>query len=431
MSTLSFTKMQGCGNDYIYIDCFRQQVEDPAALAVKLSDRHKGIGGDGVILICPAEAADAKMRMFNLDGSEGNMCGNGIRCVAKYVVDRGIARGDTVRIETRSGVKTCQVHRETGLVTVDMGEAEFSPEDVPVRLPGKQVVDRRVQVAGGEYPITCVSMGNPHCVVFGGDPEELDLPALGPRFEHDPPVPPGGEHGVYPGARPPHIKNAGVGAGQRGDPGLRHRGLRQRGGGHRKRLLPSGGGRHRPAAGRGADHPGGGPPGVDDRGGRHRISGHCGSVGGREMQKFIFVTGGVVSGLGKGITAASLGRLLKARGLKVAAQKLDPYINVDPGTMSPYQHGEVYVTEDGLETDLDLGHYERFIDEDLNKFSNLTTGRVYWNVLNKERRGGVPGGDGAGHPPHHLGDQKLSLQRGPARRGGRGDFGDRGHRRGH
>ena len=105
------------------------------------------------------------------------------------------------------------------------------------------------------------------------------------------------------------------------------------------------------------------------------------------MSKYIFVTGGVVSGLGKGITAASLGRLLKARGLKVAAQKLDPYINVDPGTMSPYQHGEVYVTEDGAETDLDLGHYERFIDEDLNRFSNLTTGKVYWNVLNKERRG--------------------------------------------
>jgi len=105
------------------------------------------------------------------------------------------------------------------------------------------------------------------------------------------------------------------------------------------------------------------------------------------MTKYIFVTGGVVSGLGKGITAASLGRLLKARGLKVAAQKLDPYINVDPGTMSPYQHGEVYVTEDGAETDLDLGHYERFIDEDLNRYSNLTTGKVYWNVLNKERRG--------------------------------------------
>ncbi len=105
------------------------------------------------------------------------------------------------------------------------------------------------------------------------------------------------------------------------------------------------------------------------------------------MAKYIFVTGGVVSGLGKGITAASLGRLLKMRGLKVAAQKLDPYINVDPGTMSPYQHGEVYVTEDGAETDLDLGHYERFIDENLNKYSNLTTGKVYWNVLNKERRG--------------------------------------------
>ena len=105
------------------------------------------------------------------------------------------------------------------------------------------------------------------------------------------------------------------------------------------------------------------------------------------MTKYIFVTGGVVSGLGKGITAASLGRLLKSRGLKIAAQKLDPYINVDPGTMSPFQHGEVYVTEDGAETDLDLGHYERFIDEDLNKYSNLTTGKVYWNVLNKERRG--------------------------------------------
>lgn len=105
------------------------------------------------------------------------------------------------------------------------------------------------------------------------------------------------------------------------------------------------------------------------------------------MTKYIFVTGGVVSGLGKGITAASLGRLLKARGLKIAAQKLDPYINVDPGTMSPFQHGEVYVTDDGAETDLDLGHYERFIDEDLNKFSNLTTGKVYWNVLNKERKG--------------------------------------------
>ncbi len=107
------------------------------------------------------------------------------------------------------------------------------------------------------------------------------------------------------------------------------------------------------------------------------------------MSKFIFVTGGVVSGLGKGITAASLGRLLKQRGLKVTAQKLDPYMNVDPGTMSPYQHGEVFVTEDGAETDLDLGHYERFIDEDLNKHSNLTSGKIYYHVLNKERSGGL------------------------------------------
>ena len=127
------------------------------------------------------------------------------------------------------------------------------------------------------------------------------------------------------------------------------------------------------------------------------------------MTKYIFVTGGVVSGLGKGITAASLGRLLKSRGLKVAAQKLDPYINVDPGTMSPFQHGEVYVTDDGAETDLDLGHYERFIDEDLNKFSNLTTGKVYWNVLNKERARRIPRRDRSGHPPHHQRDQVVHL----------------------
>ena len=122
------------------------------------------------------------------------------------------------------------------------------------------------------------------------------------------------------------------------------------------------------------------------------------------MTKYIFVTGGVVSGLGKGITAASLGRLLKARGLKVAAQKLDPYINVDPGTMSPYQHGEVYVTEDGAETDLDLGHYERFIDEDLNKYSNLTTGKVYWNVLNIVHFGFHSGVQAAPHSIAHLRD---------------------------
>ncbi|MFV0413235.1 MAG: CTP synthase [Oscillospiraceae bacterium] len=128
------------------------------------------------------------------------------------------------------------------------------------------------------------------------------------------------------------------------------------------------------------------------------------------MTKYIFVTGGVISGLGKGITAASLGRLLKSRGLKVAAQKLDPYINVDPGTMSPYQHGEVFVTEDGAETDLDLGHYERFIDEDLNKYSNLTTGKVYWNVLTKERKGEYLG-ETVQVIPHITGEIKSFIYR--------------------
>ena len=121
--------------------------------------------------------------------------------------------------------------------------------------------------------------------------------------------------------------------------------------------------------------------------------------------KYVFVTGGVVSGLGKGITAASLGRLLKARGYHVTMQKFDPYINIDPGTMNPVQHGEVFVTEDGVETDLDLGHYERFIDENLTKNSNVTTGKVYWTVLTKERRG-------SGDPPHHRRNQKpFSPQR--------------------
>ena len=134
------------------------------------------------------------------------------------------------------------------------------------------------------------------------------------------------------------------------------------------------------------------------------------------MTKFIFVTGGVVSGLGKGITAASLGRLLKQRGLKVAAQKLDPYINVDPGTMSPFQHGEVYVTDDGAETDLDLGHYERFIDEDLTKFSNLTSGRVYWNVLNRERHGGYLG-ETVQVIPHITGEIKSFIYNGAEKSG--------------
>ena len=131
------------------------------------------------------------------------------------------------------------------------------------------------------------------------------------------------------------------------------------------------------------------------------------------MSKYVFVTGGVVSSLGKGITAASLGCLLKSRGVKVTALKLDPYINVDPGTMSPYQHGEVFVTDDGAETDLDLGHYERFIDVPLGKSNNVTTGKIYWSVISKERKGDYPGRYGPGHPPYHERDQGPHHQGGP------------------
>ena len=194
MGNLRFTKMHGCGNDYIYINCFEEQVDHPEELAIRLSDRHKGIGGDGVILICPSNVADARMRMFNLDGSEGKMCGNGIRCVAKYVYDHHIAHKEELHIETLSGTKICRVHAENGQavsVTVDMGDAVLTPGEIPVNLPGEQVVQQNVEVAGGIYEITCVSMGNPHCVIFGGDPDELDLPEIGPLFEHDPLFPQG------------------------------------------------------------------------------------------------------------------------------------------------------------------------------------------------------------------------------------------------
>ncbi len=189
--TLHFIKMHGCGNDYIYFNCFEDPVDDPAGLARRLSDRHRGVGGDGVILVCPPEDPqnDARMRMFNLDGSEGKMCGNGIRCVAKLVYDSGVAQKPELKIETLSGVKTCRVHAHGGLcelVTVDMGKAELDPEKIPVRLPGTEIVDRETELAGGKYRITCVSMGNPHCVIFGGDPDGLDLKELGPKFERDP-----------------------------------------------------------------------------------------------------------------------------------------------------------------------------------------------------------------------------------------------------
>lgn len=184
-----FAKMEGCGNDYIYFDCMDLDIENPEGLSVRLSDRHQGIGGDGVVLILPSSVADARMRMFNLDGSEGKMCGNAIRCVGKYLYDHHIVRKLEMTVETLSGIKSLRLHKINGEVrqaTVDMGPAELRPPLIPVKLGGDRVVGRPVSIAGGEYAITCVSMGNPHCVVFGGNPDALELETLGPRFEHDP-----------------------------------------------------------------------------------------------------------------------------------------------------------------------------------------------------------------------------------------------------
>lgn len=185
---MHFTKMHGAGNDYIYVNCFSGEPADPSALAVRLSDRHKGIGADGLVLICKSGVADAKMRMFNADGSEGKMCGNAIRCVGKYLYDRGMTEKRDLSIETLSGVKQLRLFVEEGKVTsarVDMGAAVFDPARIPVQLPGSAVIGERVHIAGGVHTITCVSMGNPHCVVFE-DPDEVDLEKLGPLFETDP-----------------------------------------------------------------------------------------------------------------------------------------------------------------------------------------------------------------------------------------------------
>ena len=189
-----FVKMHGCGNDYIYFDCLKNDLYDPETLSIILSDRHFGIGGDGIVLICPSAVADAKMRMFNADGSEGKMCGNAIRCVGKYLFDRKITGKTELDIETLSGIRHLTLYPENGkvkTVQVDMGKAALSPESLPVLLPGEKIVDREANVAGGHYRITCVSMGNPHCVLFTNDWEDFDIDhfemdALGPKFESDP-----------------------------------------------------------------------------------------------------------------------------------------------------------------------------------------------------------------------------------------------------
>ena len=190
---LDFTKMHGCGNDYIYFNCFSQEIPDPSALSVRVSDRHKSIGGDGIVLICPSRVADAKMRMFNIDGSEGKMCGNAIRCVGKYIYEKGITDKLNVSIETLSGIKKLRLFKTGSKVTsacVNMGKAEFSPEKVPIKIAelknGERAVNFPVSIAGEKRNITAVSMGNPHCVVFVDNTDNFDVCGVGKQFEFDP-----------------------------------------------------------------------------------------------------------------------------------------------------------------------------------------------------------------------------------------------------
>lgn len=187
---IPFTKMHGCGNDYIYINCFENDIEQPDKLSISISDRHFGVGGDGIVLICPSEHADAKMRMFNIDGSEGKMCGNAIRCVAKYVYDNNIAKKELLQIDTLSGIKTIKVQVKDDQMyaaTVDMGKAILTPSAVPILIDNKEpLIDFPLQIEETTYNITTVSMGNPHCVLFYDDIASLNLPVIGPKFEHHP-----------------------------------------------------------------------------------------------------------------------------------------------------------------------------------------------------------------------------------------------------
>jgi carbamoyl-phosphate synthase large subunit len=185
---LNFVKIQNAGNDYVYFDCYDQKINNPEGLAVRLSDRHFGIGGDGIVLIYPSKVADAKMKMYNLDGSEGLMSGNAIRGVAKYLYDSGRVNKMQMTIETASGIKNVSLYKMYGEVTsasVDMGKAELKPALVPVALHGDKIVNEPVNIGGEVYNITCVSLGNPHCVVFTDSVETLDIEKIGPTFENN------------------------------------------------------------------------------------------------------------------------------------------------------------------------------------------------------------------------------------------------------
>ncbi len=185
---MKFTKMHGCGNDYVYVNCFEEAVSDPSETARRVSDRHFGIGSDGLILICPSEKADFRMVMFNADGSEGSMCGNGIRCVAKYVYDHGMTDKTSITVETRSGVKELTLFIQDGTVSqvkVNMGAPILDPKQIPVVSDRDIVINEPIRVDGTEYHMTCVSMGNPHAVVFVDDTADFPIGQAGPSFENN------------------------------------------------------------------------------------------------------------------------------------------------------------------------------------------------------------------------------------------------------
>ncbi len=186
---MKFTKMHGIGNDYIYFNCLEKEIENPEELSIKLSDRHFGVGGDGIVLILPSDKADFRMRMFNADGSEGKMCGNATRCIGKYVYDKGITDKKEITLETLSGIKTLKLSvnekNKVESVEVNMGEAILKASEIPVKSDKEKVINERIKIAGLEYNITCVSMGNPHCVVYMDEIDDLDLEKLGPKFEND------------------------------------------------------------------------------------------------------------------------------------------------------------------------------------------------------------------------------------------------------
>lgn len=183
---MKFTKMQGIGNDYVYVNCFQEKIENPSELAKKISDRHFGVGSDGLILICPSDKADFEMKMYNADGSRGEMCGNGIRCVAKYVYDYGLTDKKQISVETLGGIKYLDLTVENGkavLVKVDMGSPILEPELIPVKAEGRSVVDASIIAGGAEYKMTCISMGNPHAVIFWDGIDSMEIEKIGPSFE--------------------------------------------------------------------------------------------------------------------------------------------------------------------------------------------------------------------------------------------------------